>query len=116
MLRLNSNCNVMLVEPSPLDAVISLTPTMPPNCRSRGAATDDAIVSALAPGSLALTEIVGKSTSGSGATGNSRNAAAPANATPAVSSVVATGRLINGLEGFTTISPRVRSVQVQTRY
>jgi hypothetical protein len=53
---------------------------------------DDAIISALAPGRLALTETVGKSTSGKGATGRTVNAIAPARATATVRSVVATGR------------------------
>jgi hypothetical protein len=48
-----------------------------PNCRSSGVATDDAMISALAPGRLALTEMVGKSTCGSGDTGSTLNAIAP---------------------------------------
>jgi hypothetical protein len=55
---------------------------------------------ALAPGSVAATEIVGKSTSGKGATGKTLKAAAPAITTPIVRSVVATGRRMNILEGF----------------
>ena len=43
---------------------------MRPNRRSRGVATEDAIVSGLAPGIDALTWMVGKSTRGSGATGS----------------------------------------------
>jgi hypothetical protein len=50
-----------------------------------------AMVSGLAPGSDALTEMVGKSTCGSGDTGSSRNATAPASAMATSSSVVATG-------------------------
>ncbi len=38
--------------------------------RSSGPATEEAIVSALAPGRLALTAIVGKSTRGSAETGS----------------------------------------------
>ena len=38
------------------------------------------MVSGLAPGRLALTEMVGKSTCGSGETGSKRNATAPASA------------------------------------
>jgi hypothetical protein len=53
---------------------------------------DEAIISALAPGRLAPTEIVGKSTSGRGATGRTLNAIAPARATATVRRVVATGR------------------------
>src|ERR1700677_3193564 len=76
-----------------------------PNCLSSGVATDDAMVSGLAPGRAADTEMVGKSTWGSGDTGNSRNATAPARATAAVSSVVAMGRRINGSEIFMAIAP-----------
>ena len=56
------------------------------------------MISGLAPGSDAETEIVGKSTCGSGETGSSENATTPARATAAVSSVVAIGRLIKGAE------------------
>src|SRR4051794_14086551 len=69
MSRLRSNCKVMLVEPSELDEVISVTPAIRPNCRSSGVATAEAMVSGLAPGSPALTEMVGNSTWGSGETG-----------------------------------------------
>ncbi len=48
----------MLVE------VIWLMPAMRPNCRSRGVATADAMVSGLAPGSDAPTEMTGKSICG----------------------------------------------------
>src|SRR5215475_2415596 len=77
MLRLRSNCSVMLELPNVLDEVISVTPAMRPNWRSRGVATAEAIVSGLAPGKLAPTEMVGKSTEGSGATGKKRNATTP---------------------------------------
>src|SRR4030095_9666944 len=96
MLRSRSNCSVMLVEPSELDDVISVTAAMRPNCRSSGVATDDAIVSGLAPGSDAEIEIVGKSTCGSGDTGSSVYAAAPARPIAAISSVVAIGRGMHG--------------------
>src|SRR5258706_15120487 len=75
--RFKVNCSVMDVDPSPLEEVISVTPAILPNCRSSGVATEDAMVSGLAPGKLALTEIVGKSTSGKGDTGSKRNAAIP---------------------------------------
>ncbi len=39
--------------------VISVTPAMRPNWRSSGVATEDAMVSGLAPGSPAPTEITG---------------------------------------------------------
>src|SRR5438128_11485861 len=87
---------VTCVDPRLLVDVISLMPAMRPNCRSSGVATDDAIVSGLAPGSRASTLIVGNSTCGNGATGNRKYAIAPASATATVSSVVPTGRRIKG--------------------
>src|SRR4249920_3525902 len=98
ILRFRSNCRVMLVEPSVLDDVISLMPAMRPNCRSRGVATDDAIVSGLAPGRPVDTEMDGKSTCGSGATGRKLYDTAPAMPSAMVRSVVATGRWMNGAE------------------
>src|SRR3984957_5043552 len=94
----------MVIEqvPSELAEVISLTPAIWPNCRSSGVATEDAMISALAPGRLELTEIVGKSTCGRGETGNTWKAMAPAMATATVRSVVATGLWINGAEIFMT--------------
>ena len=61
---------VMPVVPSWLTDVIWLMPDMRPNCRSSGVATEDAMVSGLAPGSEAPTEITGKSTCGKGETGS----------------------------------------------
>src|SRR5208283_4197422 len=95
---------VMLVVPRALEEVISLTLAMRPNCLSSGVATDEAIISGLAPGKLAPTEMVGKSIWGSGDTGNKTNATAPESATATVSNVVATGRRIKGAERF--IFPR----------
>ena len=66
----------------------------------RGAATAVAMVSGLAPGSPALTWMVGKSTWGRGETGKKRKARIPARAMPTVSSVVATGLLMKGAEMF----------------
>src|SRR6201993_5033545 len=86
------------VVPNELDEVISVTPAMWPNCRSSGVATEEAMISALAPGRLAETEIVGKSTWGSGDTGSTVKPIAPAIATAKVSSVVATGRRMKGSE------------------
>src|ERR1700720_866198 len=96
MLRFKSNCSVMLVVPMLLEDVISVTPAIRPNWRSSGVATEEAMISGLAPGKLAPTETVGKSTCGSAATGNSLNATAPASARATVRSVVATGRSMNG--------------------
>ena len=90
----------MLVEPSWLVEVISVMPAMRPNCRSSGVATEEAMVSGLAPGRPALTGMVGKSTCGSGDTGRNVKATPPASAGPRVSSDVATGRRINGAEIF----------------
>src|SRR5215831_13858136 len=105
MLRSRSNWSVTLVDPSELDDVICVTPAMRPNCRSSGVATDDAIVSGLPPGRLAETLIVGKSTCGSGETGNKVNASTPAIAMAMLNSDVATGRLINGAEMLIALLP-----------
>ncbi len=59
MLRSRSNCSTMRVCPSELFDVIWLTPAILPSARSSGVATVAAIVSGLAPGSEAETEIVG---------------------------------------------------------
>ena len=72
MLRLRSNCSVMLVLPCALVELIDVRPAIVENCFSSGSATDDAIVSGLAPGRPALTWMVGKSTVGRSLTGSSR--------------------------------------------
>ncbi len=59
MLRLRSNCRLTRAEPLELLDVISLTPAMMPRRRSSGVATLEAMVSGLAPGSDADTEIAG---------------------------------------------------------
>src|SRR5436190_22469296 len=98
MLRFRSNWIVTFVEPREEVEVISVTPAIRPNWRSSGVATEDAIVSGLAPGKPAPIEIVGKSTCGSGATGRKRNAIAPERKMAIDKSVVATGRRMNGAE------------------
>src|SRR6185437_497148 len=50
MSRERSNCRVMEVEPSPLVEVIWLRSGIAPNCCSSGVATEEAMVSGLAPG------------------------------------------------------------------
>jgi hypothetical protein len=70
MSRLKSNCRVTAVLPSELEDVISVTPAMCANCRSRGVAIEEATMSALAPGKPAPTEMVGKSTCGKAETGS----------------------------------------------
>src|ERR1700726_4420960 len=72
MLRFKSNCTVIDVIPSEDVEVMALTPAIVANCRSIGEATEAAMVSALAPGKVALMLMVGKSTDGSAATGSSR--------------------------------------------
>src|ERR1700744_2259668 len=86
-------------EPTVLDEVISVTSAICPRWLSRGLATVVATSSGLPPGNVARTEIVGKSTCGSGETGNLKKATAPAAARPKVSNVVPMGRRINGVEG-----------------
>src|SRR5271169_6115578 len=109
----------MPVDPRPLEEVICVTPAMRPNCRSSGVATAEAIVSGLAPGRLAPTEIVGKSTCGSGATGRKRKATTPERKMATVMSEVATGRRMKGAEKFVEEevigqSSGVRSSKVQS--
>jgi hypothetical protein len=58
------------------------------------------MVSGLAPGRFAPTEIVGKSTWGSGATGRKRKATMPERRIAKVMSDVATGRRMKGTEKF----------------
>ena len=72
MSRFRSNCSVIRVSPCWLDEVIELRPEIAANCFSSGSAIDDAIVSGLAPGSEAWTEITGKSTFGRSLTGSWR--------------------------------------------
>jgi hypothetical protein len=58
----------MLVLPTELEEVISVTSAIVPRWRSRGVATVVAMVSGLAPGMDADTEIVAESTAGNGDT------------------------------------------------
>ena len=95
MLRSSVNCSVMLVPPSALDDVMESRPAMVENCFSSGSATAAAMVSGLAPGSVALTWMVGKSTLGRSLTGNRRYANTPKIRIAAMISVVVMGRRIN---------------------
>ena len=76
MLRSSPNCSTIWAEPWPLRwelwEVISVRSAMEPRVRSSGVATLVAITSGLAPGRLARTTMVGKSTWGSGATGSTK--------------------------------------------
>ena len=69
---------------------------MAPRCRSSGVATLLAITSGLAPGSEAETKMAGASILRQRRHRQQLNAAPPANATPSVNRVVATGRAMNG--------------------
>src|SRR5580658_5389250 len=96
----------MLVLPNWLTDVICVMPAMRPNMRSSGVATEEAIVSGLAPGRLANTLMVGYSTSGRGATGIWGKATPPASNKATVSSEVAMGRSIKGADMFTGFNPQ----------
>ena len=108
MLRDRSNCSVMREFPTELDEVISLTPAIAPSRLSSGVVTLVATVSGEAPGSVAVTWMVGNSTLGSGDTARPVKATMPASANPIVSRVVATGRAMKGADRFTAVAPRGR--------
>ena len=72
MSRSSLNCSVICVTPWELVDVIESIEAMVDSCFSSGVATEAAIVSALAPGRLAETVIVGKSTVGRSETGSCR--------------------------------------------
>src|SRR5262245_40391190 len=75
-------------------------PEMAPSARSSGEATLAAIVSGLAPGSDALTRMVGKSTCGSGETGSSPYASPPTSTSATAIMLLAIGRRTKGRERF----------------
>src|SRR5215471_9510285 len=77
MLRLRSNWIVMAVVPCDELDVIEEMPAMVDSWRSIMPATEAAIVSALAPGRVAVTAMVGKSTLGNADTGRRRNPNTP---------------------------------------
>src|SRR5579871_3353077 len=64
ILRLRSNWIAIRERPSELREVNSVTPGLAPGRRASGAATVAAMVSGSAPGRVALTTMVGKSTVG----------------------------------------------------
>jgi hypothetical protein len=59
MSRSSANCSAIWVLPWKLVDVITSRPAMVENCFSSGVATDAAIVVGLAPGTDAITEMVG---------------------------------------------------------
>src|ERR1041385_5100393 len=71
-LRSRSNWMVICVEPWLLDELMLLIPAIVENWFSSGVATEEAMVSGSAPGRLAETWMVGKSTFGSSLTGRGR--------------------------------------------
>src|SRR4051794_5356952 len=94
MLRLRSNWIVMALVPCDELDDIDEMPAMVDSWRSIIPATEAAMVSALAPGKVAVTAMVGKSTRGSADTGNRRKPNTPKAIIDAVISVVITGRRI----------------------
>src|SRR6202790_5875414 len=80
-------------------------PAMVDSWRSMMPATEAAMVSALAPGKVALTAMVGKSTRGSADTGNRRKPNTPNAMIDAVISVVMTGRRIQSSESVIGYPP-----------
>ena len=70
--RSSENCKVRKVCERWLDDVMLSSPAIVENSRSSGAATDDAMVSGLAPGRFAMTMMVGKSITGRSFTGSAR--------------------------------------------
>ena len=94
MLRERSNWSVICVEPSAFAEFIAARPAMVENWRSSGVATEEAIVSGLAPGLDARTRMVGKSTLGRSLTGSVRYAPAPNRSTAAITSQALGARIV----------------------
>src|SRR6195256_6764145 len=109
MLRLRSNWIVMTLVPCEELDDIEEMPAIVDNCRSMMPATEAAMVSALAPGSVAVTAMVGKSTFGSAETGNSRKPNTPNAMIDAVISVVMTGRRMQSSERVIAQAPALRA-------
>ena len=101
MSRSRLNCRLTLVVPVELREVIESRPAMVVNCRSNTVATADDMVAGSAPGKVALTLMVGKSTFGKSLTPNERKAKMPNMAMPAISRLLAMGRRMKVSERFT---------------
>src|SRR3978361_1441902 len=101
----------MTIEVVPCDDVedIEEMPAMVESWRSIGPATEAAMVSALAPGKVAVTAMVGKSTFGSADTGNSLKPKTPNAIIDAVISSVTTGRRMQSSESVTGYAPALRA-------
>ena len=80
--------------PFVLVETIEVIPSIVENSFSSGSATVDAIVSGLAPGSVAVTSIVGKSTDGRSFTGSLKYAKSPKIIIESEIRIVVTGRFI----------------------
>ncbi len=104
-LRESVNCSVICVEPSIEVEVIESSPAIVENWRSSGVATEAAIVSGEAPGRVAETWSVGKSTFGRSEIGSSRYAMMPNRRSPTITRVVATGRRMKSSDRFTSAPP-----------
>ena len=89
-------------------------PAMVDSWRSMMPATEAAMVSALAPGKVAVTLMVGKSTRGSADTGSRRKPNTPNAMIDAVISVVITGLRIHSSESVIAYAPALR-VRASTR-
>ena len=72
MLRASENCKVIWLVPSEEVEVITVSPWIWPNCRSRLAVIRLATTSGLAPGIWVVIWMVGKSTCGRAETGKAR--------------------------------------------
>jgi hypothetical protein len=90
-------------------------PAIVDSWRSMMPATDAAMVSALAPGKVAVTAMVGKSTRGSAETGNRRKPNTPKAMIDAVISVVITGRRIQSSESVMAYAPAFFCARGSTR-
>src|SRR6267142_4350341 len=99
---LKVNCRVICVRPRVLVELIESRPAIVEKFFSSGVATEEAMVSALAPDKLALTVMVGKSTVGRSLTGSDLYPSAPKITIPSITSVVATGRRMKRPEIFMT--------------
>src|SRR6195952_1559991 len=115
MLRLRSNWMVMTLEPCEELDDIDEMPAMVESCRSMIPATEAAMVSALAPGKVAVTAMVGKSTFGSAETGNSRKPNTPNAMIDAVMSVVITGLRIQSSESVIASRPGLARPRLDPR-
>ena len=106
--RLRLNWSVITVAPKVLVDVMESSPAMVENCLSKGVATDDAIVSGLAPGRFTVTRMVGKSTLGRSLTGSRRYPTRPKKKMASMTRVVVTGRRMKNSEMFMSLFPNRR--------